>query len=180
VSDVIWSDDGDLFLREPEILRQCPAAGKELALGTDGSTDATGKVFDSASYTDWTAAGVDIGEDSEAAACTHFLEITSGVYQGFYRIATLEGTDDADWDDEDFHSRAERKLRDLCVARVLAGIYRGAARTKDDICWVKAEYWSQQERRVFGELGELELDDGNTEVDSRTQNLGGSVEIGVS
>jgi hypothetical protein len=223
MSDVIWSDDADLFLAEPEVMRLCAAALAVRAEGTDGTTDATGKVFDSASYADWTAAGVDINEDSEGDPCTHFLEIVSGAYQGFYKIVTavaatltldrpisasatalawrirtfqpwhdeahqhyqdwiakLEGIDAADWDDEDFHSRAERKLRDLCAARVLGRLFFGASRQKDDLCWSKGQYYHNRERQVFGELGELELDDGNTDVDSRTSNLGGSVEVGVS
>jgi len=92
-TDQIWSDDGDLYLREPGIFNALPAGEEVLVSGTDGATDATGKVVTSATVAaGFTVAGV--GKDSEDVDCTHFLEILSGGYQGLYRIASVSAGGD--------------------------------------------------------------------------------------
>jgi len=88
VSEQIWSSDADAYLLEPRVFECVPAGEAVLVSGTDGVTDAAGKVLTSVAVgSGFVTAGV--GEDSLENACTHFLEIRSGEYKGFYRISEV-------------------------------------------------------------------------------------------
>jgi hypothetical protein len=216
MADVIWSDDADLVLKAPEVLDCFPAMAARLVEGTDGATGATGKTFTSAAV-----ASTFITSGVEA---NMYLEITSGVYQGFYKVASLvaatltldrpiaasltslafrvrsfsdwhseahahyqdliqkqESLWGDDWDDEDLHEASARDLRDLCVARVLATVFRAASTAPESIYQHKAKYWEGQESRLYAALGPLLLDDGaDGEPESTTETHTGSIQAGIS
>lgn len=216
MADVIWSDDANLFLKAPEVLDCFPAAAKRLVEGTDGATGATGKTF--------TSAAVASAFVTSGVAANHFLEVTAGQYQGFYRIVTaaaatltldraigaslsslafrvrtfddwhseahahyqdlikrLEDLWGDDWDDDDLHAESARKLRDVCVARVLGTVFEAAAGTPESIFLVKSKRWRGEESRLYAELGPLLIDaDDDGEPEETTGRFTGSVQAGIS
>lgn len=97
-------------------------------------------------------------------------------------IKRAEGLWGDNWVDSDLHAASARKLRDICVARVLATVFRAAAAGVKDSPWLDAaKFWEGSERRLYSEMGPLLLDDDDDDdPDGETTMHTGSMQVGIS
>lgn len=114
--------------------------------------------------------------NEHAEAHQHYLDAV------LRRVGSAESGDSNDevFDESEIADRSQRDLRDLCVARVLARVFRAAETSRECIWHLKAEYWSGREKELERCIENIEMDtDGDSIVDQVKQ-LWSSIEAGIS
>ena len=115
-------------------------------------------------------------EHSEAHQ--HYLD------QVLRKLGSLKAGDanDAVFNENKISVRSLRNLRDLCVARVLAIVFRAAAAGAVDSPWWKsADFWDRKEKELKTCIDSIEMDtDADGAVDSEESLGWGSVEARIT